>query len=502
MSSPANHCVTIFVFVFILLCKTANLSHAGYFPEATIQRDRFKLFRPVSSFRHIHDIYTYHGTSTRWPTDFDVAAYLQYNPDVEQAKLPIIKENGTQTKLAHLHFKAFGHAEKRVYSRIPAVVTYVAWGGLCNQIYTHLAAMVIAQHIGADIILPPGLRRRSYADVFTMDKTTSEASYTMTEFSNLFDARRIAHYLEGRGIKATYAPAIHNYSQPNPEYLVFDKSSLYQDHVANTIRNYNLQGVPLVVAEVKGLFSKPRSLQTVRRQIKYVVVKAASDALFATGKYQSKPPVVIIDLQFPLFSLEFQGMPQAKAAMANFGFAPNLVKTADSIIKQITQSYAEFNGLHLRAEKDIQISHNNFGGAEAFREAVLDHCKRVGMLQKQALYVASGLLSYDDQALWEAYKKDLLAQTATTILHKEMYLTPTMLEALDTEQKAVVDFLVLARSNLFVGFALSTFSLMLREYRQLNGLAPRNHSMLMEKSRVVDVSPIIRDLYCKAACLE
>lgn len=39
--------------------------------------------------------------------------------------------------------------------------------------------------------------------------------------------------------------------------------------------------------------------------------------------------------------------------------------------------------------------------------------------------------------------------------------------ALNSEQKALLDFLVLARSQLFAGFGSSTFSFYLREYRAL-----------------------------------
>lgn len=42
---------------------------------------------------------------------------------------------------------------------------------------------------------------------------------------------------------------------------------------------------------------------------------------------------------------------------------------------------------------------------------------------------------------------------------------------LNSEQKALLDFIVLARSQRFVGFGSSTFSFYLREYRALHGIS-------------------------------
>ena len=52
---------------------------------------------------------------------------------------------------------------------------------------------------------------------------------------------------------------------------------------------------------------------------------------------------------------------------------------------------------------------------------------------------------------------------------------------LASEQKALVDFLVLARGARYVGFGSSTFSFFLREYRVLQGLS-RSSSVLVDAS--------------------
>ena len=60
--------------------------------------------------------------------------------------------------------------------------------------------------------------------------------------------------------------------------------------------------------------------------------------------------------------------------------------------------------------------------------------------------------------------------------------------ALNSEQKALLDFLVLARGRNFVGFGSSTFSFYLREHRALNAI-PRSSSVLVDAS-VIGTDPL------------
>ena len=58
------------------------------------------------------------------------------------------------------------------------------------------------------------------------------------------------------------------------------------------------------------------------------------------------------------------------------------------------------------------------------------------------------------------------------------FLTAAELSGLHSEQRALVDFLVLAAGRRFVGFEESTFSLFVREWRYLHG-HPRSSSALV-----------------------
>lgn len=72
-------------------------------------------------------MYNQHTTpnNDKWPADFNAAAYLHYNPDVAK-DIESLSQHGvdiTANKLARLHYRANGHAEGRIYTKIPTVIT-------------------------------------------------------------------------------------------------------------------------------------------------------------------------------------------------------------------------------------------------------------------------------------------------------------------------------------------------------------------------------------------
>ena len=67
-----------------------------------------------------------------------------------------------------------------------------------------------------------------------------------------------------------------------------------------------------------------------------------------------------------------------------------------------------------------------------------------------------------------------LSTQTSTLPHQQ-------LAELNSEQKALLDFIVLAKSRLFVGFGSSTFSFYVREYRSLMGMS-RTTSALVDAS--------------------
>ena len=73
-------------------------------------------------------------------------------------------------------------------------------------------------------------------------------------------------------------------------------------------------------------------------------------------------------------------------------------------------------------------------------------------------------------------KRRFISLSALTLWAQ--FLTATELGSLHSEQRALVDFLVLTAGRRFVGFEESTFSLFVREWRHLHG-RPRSSSALV-----------------------
>lgn len=81
----------------------------------------------------------------------------------------------------------------------------------------------------------------------------------------------------------------------------------------------------------------------------------------------------------------------------------------------------------------------------------------------------------------------------TRIVKEESNISDLQLQCycnaeLNSEQKALLDFLVLAQGSAFVGFGSSTFSFYLREFRSLAGI-PRSTSVLVDAS-VIGTDPL------------
>ena len=71
-----------------------------------------------------------------------------------------------------------------------------------------------------------------------------------------------------------------------------------------------------------------------------------------------------------------------------------------------------------------------------------------------------------------------VVQYASTIKHKELYLSLEELRGIGNEQSALIDLLVLRKSANLVGINVSTFSFYLAELRLIDGLPPRASQML------------------------
>jgi hypothetical protein len=73
----------------------------------------------------------------------------------------------------------------------------------------------------------------------------------------------------------------------------------------------------------------------------------------------------------------------------------------------------------------------------------------------------------------------VLAQLASHIVYKEMYLSPEDLAGVRNEQSGLVDMLVMRQATKLVGIGVSTFSFFLYELRLMDGRHPADTELLM-----------------------
>ncbi len=101
------------------------------------------------------------------------------------------------------------------------------------------------------------------------------------------------------------------------------------------------------------------------------------------------------------------------------------------------------------------------GGEDAYVQMYLQAARRAGLGPDKSLYIASGVFSYagERELTW---MNGTLAPFASQLLNKELFISKEELADLNTEQLALLDFLVLAQCQTFVGIGSSTFSVYLR----------------------------------------
>lgn len=195
---------------------------------------------------------------------------------------------------------------------------------------------------------------------------------------------------------------------------------------------------------------------------------------------QETPERLMLVLPCMLFGLRSLDSPLMTEIARNLHFAPHLVDIADKIItgmKKKTGS-SSFNGLHLRLEADAAAWIRLVGGEEFFWETHFEAMTNATFTTEQPLYVASGIFDDVISDSNQRWVEKLSEQHASHVFHKSDFIGARVLGKLHSEQKAAVDFLVLIKSQGFTGFATSTFSIFVDQYRKLLG---------METSRTVFV---------------
>ncbi|GAB4815103.1 hypothetical protein N2152v2_002149 [Parachlorella kessleri] len=428
--------------------------------------------------------------------------------------------HGLTTQQAQQHYFDVGADEGRLAAPPTLKVVYATSGGLCNQLYHHLHAFMMARALaaggalpasaaGTAIVLPPALHRRSFGDSpYGRGPAERAAAWRQAPIGTLLDVGSMQAYWAARGLELLPTPDIvprnpfvsdwlgrrragmsqpqrlaHNHTQQAQQQKKAEQAQ--QEMYRTDWLSYRAGGRCLAASVAEQLQKDQRAMSRMLAPL-HRYTRGARDAILTAAK-----PVLIGDPgnQIPcvylwhggtLFALNTSGLRgvAAEAARGVF-FNRTIVALADQILAAMDPGSRGFNGLHLRLEKDVAAWHQGAGGMEGALQSFLDGMKAAKFADRSTLYVASGMLSYNASREWLTIETKIEALgLAEQIAYKERFLRASQLAGLHSEQLALIDFLVLLKSQRLCGLAESSFSYLLVEMRALQG-RPKSTAVLI-----------------------
>ncbi len=94
-----------------------------------------------------------------------------------------------------------GRYEGRLAAPVDIRLKPIACAGLCNQLYSHIHALIIARALNAStLMLPPARRRRSFGHVYAAARNTTSVHWSFSPVEGLLDVKRMAVYWAERGL--------------------------------------------------------------------------------------------------------------------------------------------------------------------------------------------------------------------------------------------------------------------------------------------------------------
>ena len=199
--------------------------------------------------------------------------------------------------------------------------------------------------------------------------------------------------------------------------------------------------------------------------------KHGSNESLAGINMPDTPPRVNVQISFA--EMHTRGTEQLteiyQTVFARLKFAREVAKQAEYILEkmhEIKGNSRTFNGVHLRIERDIFAPEHQIQVLEEYLEAMA----RDGFDASTLLYMASGIFENDDQPIQIEALKRVKPYCIQAVHHNTWRTTQSALKSLNPEQVALVDFMVLAESDRFLGDEGSSMSRFLMNYRHFRYL--------------------------------
>lgn len=487
--SASQHSQWMRCSLIVVLATCLWATHGDHFIQHRAEQSQQPIFEPLEfeefedfGGNTLQDDYAegdefglFHG---KLPNGFDWLAYLSLNPD-----LPAV---GIKTaEAAMLHYLKHGKEEGRPYMRLKITIRYTSCGGFSSQWYSHASVLTLVRTLKSSVAvsqirlsLAPALSRDSYGEPWRPDtddaglKELSTAVWTTQPFDSLFDYEHLQKWAGSHQLHLQLVPlnmTLPDLNAPAYAFPVDADQDVIAAHVAGKVPNVFRNALPL--KQFLGMFRN--SVDQNKRDQQEILGHAPGSA-------------TVIDLPCTQFALNTSTATKYFTEVAEqLKVSPKLETIAHHVEKEVGHKY---NAVHLRVEDDIEDWLMLLGGRSNVMQAYLEEMKRAGFNQHTVVYIASGLLSYEADKVFNKFATDVVnAKLAKEVRWKEQYLSNEHKAELHSEQLAAIDYLLLLKSELFVGLEASTMSFLVREMRSFNHNKQRaTHSFLVNSSAVVE----------------
>lgn len=202
----------------------------------------------------------------------------------------------------------------------------------------------------------------------------------------------------------------------------------------------------------------------------YSTLRNGSNQVSTGGDLQLQVPMIDVQIRFANMktrgAVGEQQIEVYKTVFSMLKFAPEVVHQAHYILGKMQKIVGDtliFNGVHLRIERDVLTPDQQSGSLQQF----LDGMARDGFNASTLLYIASGVFDNHDHLIQNEVLDKVKPFCMHAIYHNK-WKTTSDLHKLNPEQVALIDFLVLAKSERFLGASSSSMSKFLMNYRQFH----------------------------------
>eukprot|EP00887_Chlorella_sp_A99_P003011 scaffold9.g3011.t1 len=368
------------------------------------------------------------GSSVQPAWTFDWQAYLSNYPELLRPphSLPYDEHAAWE------HYASVGKAQGHVAARLNVRLRYGVGSGLCNQLYGHLAALILAQELGTEVVLPAAMARAKFA--------MANVTWSAQPVGSLFDTRHMHSFWASRGV------TVHESIPPG-----FDRGCLWvRQRMPRVSGSPWGPALPVVARDVwEAVVRDAEQYQRIKRRTPACVNLVVGSTMFSfemdrralsmrhrgrcpgsacerpapgappLARCMQSPPVAQVPALRPVPPTCARARSAKslarKAYCLGFRYNHTVAQLADAARQKIG---GPFNGVHLRVEKDFAFAYQG-------KDPMQEYAEPLAQLNASLpLYVASGLLMGGNQSEeFQRYQR-VLANHSASVVYKEELLEP------------------------------------------------------------------------------